>query len=352
MKDLSDSEKAQARNVTAGIFVVQQEDQSVTFSLAPAPTAGASGEQGGGGAVTPKGGSQVVKFPRATTDQGDLDDFVQIKNDGLAPGNGTQNIQRLNVYTQGSLMGNATAYLVPTKGLTIISDIDDILRITKIYQPKEGILNTFAKPFTPWMNMPDIYANWSRSVPNLHFHYLTTTPEQITRNYMDFIYKHYPGGSFDTRPLNFSDISATLQIRKFLLDKIFQTFPERKFILMGDITNSDAVKAYAELSTDFPGQVQCIFLRNTTATDSSNHFPVNTKPYKDLNQQSYMFFVTPDDLKGVDIQNGHCLNPNVKQNLTFGYQNLPFGDDSGAGKLSIGAWAWALFVGAVFFGLL
>lgn len=139
-------------------------------------------------------------------------------------------------------MGNATAYLVPSTGLTIINDIDDILRVTKIYEPKEGLLNSFARPFTPWMNMPDIYANWSRSIPNFHFHYLTTTPEQVTRNYMDFIYKTYPGGSFDTRPLNFSNVDETLSVRKYLLVKIFQTYPHRKFILVADTSNSDVMR--------------------------------------------------------------------------------------------------------------
>lgn len=147
------------------------------------------------------------------------------------------------MYAQGASIGNATAYLVPQTGLTVISDIDDILRVTKIYKPKEGLLNSFARPFTQWENMPDIYSNWSQSIEGVHFHYLTTTPEQVTRNYMDFIYKTYPGGSFDTRPLNFSDVSATLSIRAFLLNKIFQTYPQRKFVLVADTSNSDVMKA-------------------------------------------------------------------------------------------------------------
>ena len=242
VEKLPPPQASQARNLTAEIFVLQQENQNVTFNLAPAPSAGASGDQGGGGAITPSGGNQQIKFPIPTTPQGDYDGFVQIRDNGLSAGNSTQYIQRLNVYTQGDINGNATAYLVPETGLTIISDIDDILRVTKIYQPKEGLLNSFARPFTPWMNMPDVYANWSRSLPEAHFHYLTTTPEQITRNYMDFIYKTYPGGSFDTRPLNFSDVSATLSIRKFLLEKIFHTYPKRKFVLVADTSNSDVMK--------------------------------------------------------------------------------------------------------------
>lgn len=202
-----------------------------------------------------------ITLPYNTTSEGDFDVFVPILSNGLLAGNATQSVQRLNTYVGGATLGNATAYLVPTTGLTIVSDIDDILRVTKIYEPAQGLLNTFAAPFVPWENMETIYSNWSSSLSNLHFHYLTTTPEQVTRNYMDFIYNNYPGGSFDTRPLNFSDVTATLSIRKFLLEKIFQTFPQRKFILVADTSNSDVMKDYPAMATEFPGQVQCIFLR-------------------------------------------------------------------------------------------
>ncbi|MCJ1338702.1 hypothetical protein MMC09_003991 [Bachmanniomyces sp. S44760] len=334
VQSLPPSQASQARNLTAEIYVLQQSNQNVTFSLAPAPTAGASGQQGGGGAVTPPGGGQTIDFPTPTTPEGDFDGFVQINDNGLYTGNSTSNIQRLNVYTNGTDTGNATAYLVPNKGLTIVSDIDDILRVTKIYAPKEGLLNSFARPFVPWMNMPDIYANWSKSLPDMAFAYLTTTPEQITRNYMDFIYKTYPGGSFDTRPLNFSDVDATLSIRKFLLEKIFETFPERKFILVADTSNSDVMRDYPLMATEFPNQVQCIFLRNTSATDSEDKFPYDTSGFKGLNQQSYMFFLVPDDLTGLDIANGQCYNASVPQNVTFGYQGLPLGLGSGNVKKS------------------
>jgi len=269
--ELPPDQQAQTRNLTAEIFVVQQGDVAVnTIHLEPAPSAGSSGEPGGGGAQTATGGTQDIHLPYNTTAEGDFATFVPIQNLGLLNGNETGQIQRLNTYVEGASLGNATAYLVPREGLTIISDIDDILRVTKIYEPKEGLLNSFARPFTPWENMPDIYANWSMSIPDTHFHYLTTTPEQVTRNYMQFIYSTYPGGSFDTRPLNFSDISATLSIRKFLLTRIFETFPQRKFILVADTSNSDVMKDYPAMATMFPGQVQCIFLRNTSATDSGD----------------------------------------------------------------------------------
>jgi hypothetical protein len=142
---------------------------------------------------------------------------------------------------------------------------------------------------------------------------------------MEFIYANYPGGSFDTRPLNFSDVSATLSIRKFLLQKVLETFPERKFILVADTSNSDVMRDYPKLATEFPGQVQCILLRNTSGTDSGDKFPYDTSGFKDLNQSNYMFFLHADDLTNLDLANGDCYNKSIPQNLTFSYQGLSGG---------------------------
>lgn len=274
----------------------------------------------------------MINYPTPTTPEGDIDGFVQLNNAGLAPGNSTTQIQILHEEVQGTNTGNSTAYLVPPTGMTIISDIDDILRITQIYDPKNGLDNTFAKPFVPWMNMPEIYRNWSASLTDLHFHYLTTTPEQATHAYMSFIYATYPLGSFDTRPLNFSNVAATLSIRMYLLERVFQTFPQRKFVLVADTSNSDVMRDYPQLAHDYPNNVQCIFLRNTSATDSLDHFPYDTSGFKGLKQDQYMFFLVPDDLKGLDIANGHCYNASIKQNVTFSYQGLPFGIGDGSGN--------------------
>lgn len=345
IKDLPEDQQKQARNLTQEIFVVQQGHENVSMHLEPAPMQGASGQPGGGNAITPPGGSQNITLPYETTVEGDFEVFVPIRNvsgGGLLAGNETNNVQRLNVYANGTLTGNATAYLVPPHGITFISDIDDILRVTKIYNPKEGLLNSFARPFTPWMNMPDIYANWSRSLPNdTHFHYLTTTPEQVTRNYMDFIFKTYPGGSFDTRPLNFSDVKRTLSIRAGLLKTVFETFPERKFVLVADTSNSDVMRDYPQLAHDHPNQVQCIFLRNTSATDSEDFFPYDTSGFKGLNNRSYMFFKVPDDLRGLDIVNGQCLNESIIQNVTFARQDEVLGIHGAASSLTASV-TWSL----------
>ncbi|KAI0450391.1 hypothetical protein F5B21DRAFT_491091 [Xylaria acuta] len=348
--DLPENQQNQARNFTASIFVVQQDNVSVTVNFQNDVDVRPDAS---GGVINAKGGAQSIDLPYNTTSEGDFDAWLTLRNTTgpngghLIAGNATERIQALNVYTNGTNTGNATAYLVPPTGFTIVSDIDDILRVTKIYDPKEGLLNSFARPFVAWEDMPEIYANWSATIDNFHFHYLTTTPEQVTRNYMEFIYKTYPLGSFDTRPLNFSDVSATLSIRKALLDKVFQTFPQRKFVLMGDTTNSDVMKDYPQLARDYPGQVQCIFLRNTTATDSTDLFPYDTSGFEGLDQNQFMFFVHADDLRGVDIVGGNCHNPAVVQNVTFGYQGRGFGNDESAASPAVGWSRMTLYAGVL-----
>jgi len=198
--------------------------------------------------------------------------------------------------------------------------------------------------------MPEIFAEWSRQHPDFpyHFHYLTTTPEQATRVYMDFIYKTYPLGSFDTRPLNFTTVDQTFSVRRTLLDKIFQTFPNRKFILIGDTTNNDVMSDYPELVSAFPGQVQCILLRNTSATDPDNKFPYNTKGFESLKQDQYMFFTTPDDLRGLDFGNGDCRNASARMGtVDFSWQGLSFKKSAAGGRARGNTWA-ALMVMVAF----
>jgi hypothetical protein len=39
-----------------------------------------------------------------------------------------------------------------------------------------------------------------------------------------------------------------------------------------------------------------------------------------------------DDLSNLDIEGGQCYNTSIPQNVTFGYQGLPFGINLGGGK--------------------
>jgi len=285
---------------------------------------------------------------------------------GLAEGNRVGGVVGTVDYTvNGADTGNATGYLVPSQGITIVSDIDDILRVTKVWNPFEALNNTFVRPYMPWMNMPSVFSQWAASSNGggsgspvtssaYHFHYLTTTPEQLTRTYMNFIYAHYPLGSFDTRPLNLSNPSSVIRPREFLLRQLLQSFPQRRFVLVGDTSNNDIMSTYSSMALEFRN-VACVLIRNTTATDQTMTLPSNTAGFRGLEEQRYMFFRTPDDIAGLNFYNGECRRQGVPQTVTFGWQGGP---STGTWLDSIlrgdavrirGRWGYslvALFVGA------
>jgi len=289
--------------MTSGLFNLGIENVNLTFSLK------ANGSD-----------LQTIQFPLLTDDRGEFDQFIPIQVD--LP-NDENVVHRLELFTEGASNGNASSYLVPSKGISVIADIDDVLRVTRIFVPEDGLRNSFAKPFVQWMNMPAVFQKWAEKVPAIHYHYLTTTPEQFTRPYMSFLFNTYPAGSFEDRPLNLTTFDQIFNVRLVNLRRFFQTFPTRKIVLLGDTSNRDVVKGYAQMGTEFPGQLACILLRNTTATDADDKFPYDTSPYKDLPNNTYFFFTVPDDIMNLNFANGDCVNSSVQQNVSFDMQGLP-----------------------------
>ncbi|QRV98670.1 hypothetical protein RhiJN_26689 [Ceratobasidium sp. AG-Ba] len=304
---MNDSMKLQARNLTGGIVTVPTDGVYISFDF-----------------VYNRNSIATVSYPGPTDGWGEYDAFVQVAvADGIVPtGNVTINTQGVELFNNVSISGNASTYLVPTQGITLVSDVDDILRVTKIWNPQEGLQNTFVYPFQPWMSMSAVMNRWDATIPNLHFHYLTTTPIKVARPYMSFIYGNYPLGSFDVRPLNFTTLDQTFSIRKVNLQRVLETFPYRKFVLLADTSNWDVMKQYPAMAKEFPGRVQCILIRNVTATDTSDYFPYDTSGFKDLDNSTYMFFRTPDDIAGLNFANGDCRNSSVPQNVTFAWQGV------------------------------
>lgn len=66
-----------------------------------------------------------------------------------------------------------------------------------------------------------------------------------------------------------------------------------------------------------------------------------------------MFFNVPDDLRGLDITNGQCVNSTVRQDVTFSYQGLPFGLSKKSSSVRASVWSSVglITLGALAFGL-
>lgn len=125
IESLPEDQQNQARNLTSEIYVVQQDNEQVVIDIVNDATVDPNTDSG---AISAAGGAQNITMPFNTTAEGDFDSFVVLQNTTgpngghLVPGNETDRLQVLDLWVRGAeTTGNATAYLVPPTGITIIS---------------------------------------------------------------------------------------------------------------------------------------------------------------------------------------------------------------------------------------
>lgn len=208
--NLNDTEKSLLQNRTQDLASI------------PVPSANLS-------AVVLSNGTNITTTPiqlNTADDVGEIDQFVTIP-DLRSAGDGVHIVETGILNATGP--GNGTAILVPSQGISVVSDIDDVLRITKVYIPNQGLFNSFVEPYVNVPGIAELFAHWLKNLPNVSFHYDTTTPVQLTRTYVEYLFNNFPVGSLEMRPINISDPSQILDARQDSLLKLFQTFPSRKF---------------------------------------------------------------------------------------------------------------------------
>ena len=64
--------------------------------------------------------------------------------------------------------------LVPESGISVVSDIDDTVKISDVLDKTELVRKTFSKPFEAVPGMPQAYAFWERQ--GAVFHYVSSSP--------------------------------------------------------------------------------------------------------------------------------------------------------------------------------
>lgn len=156
--------------------------------------------------------------------------------------------------------------LVDPSGVSVISDIDDTIRISSIADRREMLRRVFVEPFEPVPGMAGVYQEWADR--GAVFHYVSGSPWQLyppLEAMMDAA--GFPAGSFHLRFFRFRDenvFSLLESPRRMKLETIgvlLDRFPDRRFILIGDDTEHDP-QVYAALARDHPDQVIAIYIRH------------------------------------------------------------------------------------------
>ena len=172
---------------------------------------------------------------------------------------------------EGQRTAEAPAFLIPEVGVSLVSDIDDTIKVTNVRQRREMLVNTFLKPFTAVDGMAQVYRRLASA--EIAFHYVSSSPWQLYDSLSGMLDEaDFPTGSIHLRNFRLRDHMLR---RMFLLHRrgkggvirhLFEMFPKRKFLLVGDSGERDP-KIYARLARQFPDQVVGILIRLLEGSD-------------------------------------------------------------------------------------
>jgi hypothetical protein len=173
-------------------------------------------------------------------------------------------------------------------GLSLISDIDDTIKLTEVPAGKDTVLrNTFCLDFKSVV-VPDMAAAY-KELGDIPVHYVSGGPEQLFGPLYDFLITGpggFPEGTFHLKFFSShpslesannlmqflgSSLDVTYKHKLNEITELMNRFPERKFILVGDSGEIDP-EVYNEIRKKRPAQVQEIRIRDLINDNAVNNF--------------------------------------------------------------------------------
>jgi phosphatidate phosphatase APP1 len=154
-------------------------------------------------------------------------------------------------------------------GLSVISDIDDTIKISQVTDKTALLANTFLKPFQA---APDMALAYDRlAAAGAVFHYVSSSPWQLYPDLRDFMVEAgFPRGSVHLRKFRVKDqslfnlLKSSQETKPPVIEDLLRAYPKRGFILIGDSGEVDP-EIYGTIARDHPGQIRHIFIRKVTS---------------------------------------------------------------------------------------
>jgi hypothetical protein len=177
--------------------------------------------------------------------------------------------------------------LVPRYGISVISDIDDTIKISNVTDHRRLLDNSLLKDFQEVSGMPNLFQRLAEHDATIH--YVSSSPWQLYDPLYDFIRSAgFPWATLDLKDVRFRDetlfnlFKKGTETKPAQIEPILQHHAERQFILVGDSGEQDP-EVYGDIARRYPVQIHRILIRNadnSTAEDlrfkqAFNHIPRN-----------------------------------------------------------------------------
>lgn len=235
--------------------------------------------------VNIKIGSNVYRMPRSSKDGhfvaelalGD-DELMQHHklHDNDAAGNAIRIVRYEAMGDEQNRTFEGTFHLIPPTGTSVITDIDDTIKITNYLDKKEFYRNTFLREFREVPGMKELFHKCAEdSGGSCSFHYVSASPFQLFEELDGFFGAvGFPPATYHLKRIRVKDktllqlFADPMEYKLQQIEPLMRAYPLRKFVLIGDSGEKDP-EVYSELYRRHPHQVERIWIRNVNGANES-----------------------------------------------------------------------------------
>jgi phosphatidate phosphatase APP1 len=187
--------------------------------------------------------------------------------------------------------------LVPPDGVSVVSDIDDTVRISEVGDVAAVLENALLREFRAVPGMAPLYRGLADQ--GAVFHWVSGSPWQLHEPLAAFFAEEgFPAGSMHLKKVRVKDssvlelVAAPEGLKEDAIGALLDAFPRRVFVLVGDSGERDP-EVYGRLARRRGAQVAAIAIRamhGATAAD-----PRFAQAFEGLEPAAWRVFDEPDD---------------------------------------------------------
>jgi hypothetical protein len=196
-----------------------------------------------------------------------VEKFGSPASSALPPQGGAESILPIQLSIADTDVTSELVYarLLPHRGISVISDIDDTVKDSAVGDRRQLLVNTFIRDFKCVEGMAETYRQWATQ--GVEFHYVSSSPWQLFQPLVQLqeMYE-LPIGTmhlrnFRLRDQLFKKFIIRRQGKRLAIQKLLKCYPERDFILIGDSGEKDP-EIYLKICKRNPGRIKGLFIRD------------------------------------------------------------------------------------------